>query len=286
MKNIVWLVSYPKSGNTWLRIFLSNYLHNAQEPISIDDIESTPVSNSSSDFEEVIGLNPNEMDPDEIDFYRPEMYRVLSMEAEKMGGISYKKTHDAYTINTNNVPVFPDDISKMALYIIRNPLDVCVSFANQSGHKAASVVKLITSEKAQIAVKKLGQFRQKLLSWNGHVQSWQQQSLIPVHLIRYEDMLMNPAEAFGSMVKSLELDYDEERLSRAIGFSNFDLLKKMEDQNGFPEKLQTVRNFFWKGKIGNYREILTTEQIQRIVDHNYVSMKQFGYIDEFGNLTV
>ena len=286
MKNIVWLVSYPKSGNTWFRMFLANYLKNGSEPVSLKEIESTPLASSAIDFEEVIGLNPFELTADEVDFYRPDFYRILSEEAKKTGEVSYKKTHDAYTLNATGEPLFPEETSRGAVYFVRNPLDVCVSYANHGAGQVQRMVGFLLNEESYVAGKRSGQLRQKLLSWKSHVKSWIGQSLIPVHAVRYEDMQQKPTEIFGSIITFLNLEYSEERLAKAIVFSDFKLLQQMEKEKGFAEKSQRSKNFFWKGKIGNYRDYLSEEQIQRIVEYNYETMKLFGYIDERGELTV
>ncbi len=203
MKNIVWLVSYPKSGNTWFRMFLANYLKNKPDPISLEEIESTPLSGNAIDFEDVIGLNPFELTPEEVDFYRPDMYRILSHKAEIAGETSYKKTHDAYTVNATGEPLFPEEISRCAVYFVRNPMDVCVSYANHRAGKIDPTLNLLINEEAQVAGKREGQLRQKLLSWKSHVKSWQEQALIPIHIVRYEDMQQNPIATFGSVITRL-----------------------------------------------------------------------------------
>lgn len=286
MKNIIWLVSYPKSGNTWFRMFLANYLNNSECPMSIKDIEPAFISSDTTDFEQVTGLNPFELSFEEVDLYRPDVYRVVSQEAKNNGKVCYKKTHDAYTLNVNNEPIFPDDVSISSIYLIRMSLDVCVSYANHSGGEVDKSVEFILNERAAIAGRKSGQMRQVLMSWKKHVLSWKNQSLIPVHFIKYEDMLLNPVETFGSAIRFLELEYDRERLIRSILHSDFKLLQQMENEDGFDERLQSCKQFFWKGKAGNYRDFLTQEQIDRIVSYSYDVMKEFGYIDAEGNLTV
>lgn len=285
-KNIVWLASYPKSGNTWFRMFLANYLKKADKPLDFEDIESTGIASSAVDFEGETGLNPFEMYPDEVDLYRPDMYRALSKKYEEKGNHVYKKTHDAYTFTKDDVPMFPAEISKGAVYFIRNPLDVCVSYANHSAGKVEKTIKLILNEEGSIAGKKHGQLRQKLFSWQGHVNSWKNQCKIPVHFVRYEDMVQSPIETFKSIVKFLDLDYDSERLKTAIKNSDFRTLQQKEQEKGFGEKMQKCERFFWKGKIGNYREYLSEQQIQEIVDYNYETMKAYGYIDINGKITV
>ena len=286
MKNITWLASYPKSGNTWFRIFLANYLSNSDNPISLDEIEQTPIASSAIDFEEIVGLNPFELTADEVDLYRPDIYQTLSKEAKESGKILYKKVHDAYTLNAKGEPIFPDEATHCAIYFVRNPLDVCVSYANHSADNIESKANFILNEEASIAGKKSGQLRQILMSWRSHVNSWKNQNKIWTHFVRYEDMLQKPMETFGGIIQYLGLDYDQENLERAILFSDFKLLQQMEQENGFREKAQVCKSFFWKGKIGNYRDYLSAKQINRIVEYNYDTMKEFGYLDKEGNLTV
>lgn len=286
MKNIVWLASYPKSGNTWFRIFLANYLSNSDNPISLEEIEQTPIASSAVDFEEIVGLNPFELTAEEVDLYRPDIYQTLSKEAKESGKILYKKVHDAYTLNAKGEPIFPDEATHCAIYFVRNPLDVCVSYANHSADNIESKANFILNEEASIAGKKSGQLRQILMSWRSHVNSWKNQNKIWTHFVRYEDMLQKPMETFGGIIQYLGLDYDQENLERAILFSDFKLLQQMEQENGFREKAQVCKSFFWKGKIGNYRDYLSAKQINRIVEYNYDTMKEFGYLDKEGNLTV
>jgi len=286
MKNIVWLVSYPKSGNTWFRMFLANYLGNTMQPIPLEEIESANISSDAIEFEEIIGLNPFELTPDEVDLFRPDWYRIQSMRVESAGVTCFKKTHDAYIINGNGEPIFPEEVSRCAIYFVRNPMDVCVSYANHSAGDINKKLCLLLKEEAFVAGSRRGQLRQKLLSWGSHIKSWQSQTLIPMQIVRYEDMLRDPFVAFGSILTFLGLEYDEKRLGRAILNSDFKLLQQMEQENGFREKMQKCKNFFWKGKIGNYREYLSEDQIKRIVEYNCDTMKQFGYIDNQGLLTV
>lgn len=286
MKNIVWLTSYPKSGNTWFRMFLSNYLKNSDNPASLEEIEVTPIASSAIDFEEIVGLNPFELTAEEVDFWRPDMYRILSDEYAKNRETCYKKVHDAYTMNANKNPLFPEEVSKCAIYFVRNPLDVCVSFANHSASKIEKTVELVLNENASLAGKKSGQLRQILKSWKSHIKSWQSQSLIPIHFVRYEDMLQKPIETFECIIRFLELEYDENRLKKAILNSDFKLLQQMEKEKGFKEKTQQSKSFFWKGKIGNYKDYLSPEQISRIVEYNYDTMREFEYINKEGIITV
>lgn len=284
MKNFVWLVSYPKSGNTWFRIFLANYLKNTSTPLSLEEIQDAPISSNAIDFEEETGLNPFELSISEVENYRPDFYRSLSINTADDN--IFKKTHDAYTYNKNGHPIFPEDVSQCAIYFVRNPLDVCVSYANHASSKIEKTVKFLLNQNAIAGGNKGRQLGQRLLSWDLHYKSWNEQKAIPIHKVRYEDMLRKPLETFGSIIRFLNLDYDEERLSRAIINSDFKLLQKMENEKGFKERLQNCEQFFWKGSVGNYKNYLNQDQIDRIVSNCQIVMQELGYLDNKGILTV
>ncbi len=284
MAKVVWLVSYPKSGNTWFRMFLANYTSDSLTPLALGDIKETPISSNAEEFEEETGLNPFELTPEEVDLYRADCYR--SQATRVADHLLYKKTHDAYSMNSMGTPVFPADISYGAVYFVRNPMDVCVSYANHGATEIEHIVKLMINEDASIAGKRAGQLRQMLFSWEGHYRSWHTQTEIPLHTVRYEDMINNPVETFGSIVRFLNLEFDLSRLKRAISNSDFDVLKKFEKEQGFKERMQNCDNFFWKGKIGNYRNFLNKEQTDRLVSNFSALMSELGYIDKKGMLTI
>ncbi len=130
MKSIVWLASYPKSGNTWLRVFLANYIAGEESAVLPNEIESYTRIYGGNEFEEVTGLYPSELTQDEIDLYRPDFYRHYALKNQDSDYPLMVKIHDAYTFNNNNQPIFPQDVSRVAIYVVRNPLDVCVSYSS------------------------------------------------------------------------------------------------------------------------------------------------------------
>ena len=85
----------------------------------------------------------------------------------------------------------------------------------------------------------------------------------------------------------LGLEYEEERLKRSIYNSDFkQLLANGKGERGSMKGCKETNSFFWKGKIGNYHDFLSKEQIDKIVKYNYDTMKEFGYIDKDERLTV
>lgn len=101
MSNIVWLASYPKSGNTWFRIFLTNLLAEQNQPIDINQLGDTPIASSRWIFDETVGIPAAELTHEEIDHLRPALYRHLSDHAKET---LFLKIHDAYTLLDNGTP--------------------------------------------------------------------------------------------------------------------------------------------------------------------------------------
>jgi len=283
MKGIVWLASYPKSGNTWFRTFLTNYLRNGAAPANINDLDGGPIASARRPFDEAIGYDSGEMTPDEIDRLRPEVYLQQAREAKDT---MYCKVHDAYTLLPDGRPLIPPEATAGVLYFIRNPLDVTVSFAHHSAHDRfdRTIRHMGTAEHSfcETDATEHNQLRQKLLTWSQHVLSWVDAPAIRAHVVRYEDMKLRPEETFGTAVRFIDLADDPERIRKAIEFSRFEEVRKQEEKDGFGEKMPRAKSFFRKGEIGSWRESLTPEHAAKIVaDHGDV-MRRFGYLDDQG----
>lgn len=283
MKGIVWLASYPKSGNTWFRTFLANFLSERDQPADINALDDAPIASARGSFDEALGYDSGEMTFDEVDALRPEVYQHIAAEATET---LYSKVHDAYTFLPDGRALIPPDATACALYFVRNPLDVAVSFAHHSA--MASVDHLITALANEqhcfcdTSAAESNQLRQKLLSWSSHVRSWVDAPGIRVHVMRYEDMKRTPEETFARAVRFLGLPEDRARLEKAIAFSRFDELRAQEEKAGFREKMPKAKSFFRKGEVGSWREVLTPDQAQRIVTAHAAVMRRFGYLDEQG----
>ena len=64
MTGICWLASYPKSGNTWFRIFLTNYLRDATSPVDINDLGHSAIASRRAPFDEALGFESGELSQD------------------------------------------------------------------------------------------------------------------------------------------------------------------------------------------------------------------------------
>lgn len=277
---IVWLASYPKSGNTWFRAFLTALFNPEKATVDINDLYPATIASNRQLFDEIAGLSSSDLYPDEIDRLRPFVYRQNAIESAE---IVFQKVHDAFTFLPDGEPLFPADITKSVLYFIRNPLDVAVSFSH---HLSTSMDKTISimnnSEYAfcQNTDRLPNQLRQKLLTWSGHVKSWVDNSGMPLHVMRFEDMKAYPVETFAQAVRFLGLTHSLSEIAIAMEKSSFDKLKQQEEEKGFSEKSYKSNIFFRKGMSGEWSNLLSKEQVDRMVKEHGKMMLRFGYLDK------
>ena len=264
-----------------MRAFLSNLLNEQDEQVDINHLKTDGIFSSRDIFDSVTGIEASNLTNDEIDSLRPDIYNHLSGAAEQT---MYLKAHDAYTHLADGRPLFGTKNAK-AVYILRNPLDVAVSYANHMSKDLDTAIRLMGDASHLMCANRQSlhnQLRQKLLTWSGHVESWTQQRDIPMHLVRYEDMKLDPMSAFAGVVRFLEIDCPDGQIARAVELSGFSKLKALEQENGFKEKPLKMKSFFRKGEIGDWRNHLSEAQRdQLIADHARV-MSAFGYLDANG----
>jgi len=280
-RGIVWLASFPKSGNTWMRVFLTNYLRDSDEPAEINNLDGGPIASARDIFDRVIGVESSDLTAEEIDRFRPAVYEQVAGESD---GPHFMKVHDAWRRNDEGVPLFPATATAVVIYLIRNPLDVAPSYAH---HQSDSIEKVIAdmADEEETLVRFDGhrlrrQLHQRLFSWSGHVRSWVDESGLPVHVVRYEDMVHSPEETFTTVVRAVGLPVEPARVQKAIDFSRFDRLQAQEANEGFKERRPDSKSFFRKGKAGSWREELTPDQVRRLIEDHRAVMRRFGYLTD------
>lgn len=283
---IYWLASYPKSGNTWMRAFISNLKKGTGEAVDINQLNTGEIASSYGWVEQALGVEIDEMSQDEIDRLRPQAYAWLTREAAEP---EYHKIHDAYTRLRDGQPLFPAHAARGTLYIVRNPLDVAISFAHHCHCDIDQAILNMGDPAFSFcgSGKRLhSQLRQKLLSWSGHVESWLDAPGMSRMVVRYEDMQANPLETFTAAARFLELPSDEPSILRALDNCKMETLQKQEAGKGFKERMPKAASFFRKGIVGDWVETLTREQVDAIIRNHEQVMARLGYLDAAGNPVV
>jgi len=286
MKNIVWLASYPKSGNTWCRVFLANLLNKSDEPVDLNRLNLGNIFSSRAIIEEQTGYDISEMSAEECDELRCFAFGKLSGTTK---GDLFVKSHDAYMPAASGENMFPVEVTRAAIYFIRNPFDLTLSFANHLALSPDATAEKICDSNFVIAASKKKfnpQIRQRLLSWSGHINSWTTQADFPLLVVKYEDMLSDPEKEFKKILHFLEIDYSEENYHKSLLLSSFENLKKMEKERGFKEKPSHCKSFFHVGKSGYFRNILSEKSIKMIIKAHHEILIKYNYISESGEITI
>lgn len=281
---IFWLASYPKSGNTWFRIVLSQLLQGSSTLSHINDMDSilgSPMVANRGWMNKALGFDSAKLSDDELDQLRPGAY---SAHAASLQRPAYIKVHDAYTFVDENQPLFPGKGCLGAIYFIRNPLDVAISMGHHVKCPLDWSIHMMSNPAFEVPLpgQRDKQLRQKLLSWSLHAESWTLLPDFPVLVLRYEDMLTNPLLTFSKALHFLNLDFTQDQLQQAIQNASFEKLQAFENQFGFRERADGP--FFRKGIAGDWINTLNDAQISLIVEAHAKTMQQFGYLDPQGRL--
>lgn len=281
MGGIYWLASYPKSGNTWFRTVLANYLSESDQPVGINDLNIGTIASSRAWADEVLGVDTADLTQNEIDKLRPEVYRWTV--TEKPDLVRYHKIHDAYSQRPDRTPIVDSVATLGAIYILRNPLDIVPSLANHDGIELDLAIDHMADPLhclARSRIKIPRQLMQHIGSWSQHVESWADATGIRVEILRYEDMQSDPVSAFGSAFNFMELPTQPRKLESAIIASKFEKLAAQEDAVGFIDRPAKNKKFFRKGIVGDWRETLNAAQIDRVIQSHSSVMRRFGYLDD------
>jgi hypothetical protein len=274
MGNIVWLASYPKSGNTWLRAFLANLVANRAEPVALNDLPRYAEDEANPDlFGALAGRPSSELGVDEIAALRPQVHAAI---AQRARGMCFVKTHNMAG-SFDGHPLHNWDVTAGAICVVRNPLDVAVSMTHHFGIDLDEAIERLGDE--NVATLNDAQFVTQILgSWSLHVKSWADIDNERFLVLRYEDLIGKPAKLFVKVAKLVGLGQDRARIERAIRHAGFQSLASMEKKHGFIEASDKGARFFRKGRINEWREALSREQVQRVVAAHREQMQRFGYV--------
>ncbi len=279
MGKIIWLASYPRSGNTWLRAILHTLLQNPDTRLDINILPRFAVVDS--DPRHFSGLDPRPQSTwmqADVARLRP---RAHARVAESRPEDVFVKTHNALAVD-HDVPTITMSLTAAAIYMVRNPLDVVISYAYHTGQTIdQTIARMARDDRTVTDERHVSEYRG---SWSTHVKSWTQQTHPGLHVLRYEDACDDPFAAFGALAAFLQLDPPQERLARAIDESAFAVLRAQEDEHGFVENAARPRRFFRAGTVGQWRAVLSPAQVRRICRQHGEQMARFGYLPSDGQV--
>ena len=276
MGNIVWLASYPKSGNTWVRAFIHNLFRNPERPLPLNELGGGGLTSSEArldHYRRLDGRDPSAWTADDVAALRLKVHEAI---AASVPGTVFCKIHGA-VLERHGLPTVNMGVSAGAIYIVRNPLDVALSFADFRGVPVDAAIETMATENLELPGDS-GNAPTPLGSWSQHVESWTGRPGPGLHVVRYEDMLASPGRTFRGLAAFLGLEAPRDRLRRALRFSSFRELNAQERKSGFVERSPAQKRFFRAGRAGQWRAGLTARQVRRVVEAHREPMARFGYL--------
>ena len=280
---IIWLASYPKSGNTLLRCLLSSYYftNNGDFEFSLlNNISQFPNPKLFYKHKE----NINHIS-DIAKYWLPEQENINNKKK-----LIFLKTHCALC-SINNYSFTNSNNSLGAIYIVRDPRNLITSIKNHFQLSVEEAYEFLKNKKnalSTIQENKESLDFQPLGSWDYHINSWIKSKSFPILKIRYEDLTESTYETFKKIIKFINKitksnnKFDRKKAVNSIHNTSFEKLTNMEDKNGFQEartdhKTGKKIKFFYLGNKNNYTKNLEQKLIFKINNLFKNDLKSNGY---------
>ena len=291
MRATIWLASYPKSGNTWFRALLANLTAKEDQPRAINYLGgSEGMASHRFQFDNNLYIESGLLTHEESDRLRPRLYESLasgsgadcSTQRDNSLSTRFVKTHDGYTYTTSNEPLLAGARgAAAALLLVRDPRDVAISFAWHRQCGIDQVIDIINDPEFCFCGKRdrqVQQLRQQLCGWSGHAISWLDQKDLPVHVVRYEDMISDTRATLRAALTFAGISATNDDVARAVRFASFEEMRRQEIDAGFSEAPPNCPSFFRRGTTGGWQTELDQRQIARVEVANAVVMRRLGYL--------
>lgn len=275
--SIVWLASYPKSGNTWLRAMLTALIDPQLRLNDLNDMVGGTEMNARQFLDDLCGVDSSNLPYARL---RPWLRAMRLAVAAQVEPPYFVKTHDAYAETDDGESLFPAEASRLVVHIVRHPCDVAISFAAHNGTGIDAAITRMADPEYMLNAgpHQGGQFLPVAIGdWSGHATSWLEQKEVPALLLRYEDLIADPLGALAKVADASGLMMDAAALRSAVAAADFGRLRAAEREAGFAEKPAGMVSFFREGRAGAWRDQLTTPQAEAIRFAHGAAMQRLGY---------
>ena len=277
-KQIIWIASYPKSGNTWIRSFLTSYFCTPDGSFSFDLLKNIPTFESDI-FSPYLSKEEAAKNPESISKYWLEVQKNSRL---KNGNFIFLKTHN-FCGEINNRPFTSAKYTIGFIYVVRDPREVVVSYSNHFKTSFEESVNMITSSKPAVLLNEGINYPVFIYNWGINYSSWKKFNNVLSITIKYEDMVSEPYLTFKNILKFLNNlglpAIDEHKLSNSLKNTSFSSLQNLEKRDGFKEQhlLKDIK-FFNKGSVDSWKKKLSKKNIEIIENKFYKEMKELNYI--------
>ena len=279
---IIWVASYPKSGNTWIRSVISAYYYTSNGEFNFDLLKNI------HQYPSRLYIKPQVNKPGEVS----KLWELSQKEIINSNKNIFLKTHNANLYLDKNK--FTSKKSTLgAIYVVRDPRNVISSLKNHYNLKNYDeALKFMTSDRKYIwdtRYKSDFSTFQFLSSWSNHYKSWKNTTDFKVFFVKYEDLekdIVNTLNKLLKFINNLKNDIseiDKKKLDACIKSTSFNLLKKKENQNGFPENVVDHQNkkidFFHLGPKNNWEKLLSNKIKSKMSSILHEELKELKYIN-------
>ena len=273
-KKIFWICSYPRSGNTWLRLILCGLFFTKDGNLkNLDILNKIPKLDSLNNFEFVkkISLKDYNIIFDDNDYNEDTLitysrYWIESQKKIKINERKYTffKTHNARIKLKENY--YTNELTTYGfIYISRDPRDIVLSYAEHINSDVNSTINLLNNDKIMGKLKTNNRMPEIILNWKDHYRSWKKFTAVPNLFLKYEDLLYDFEKEINKIINffytnfHIDINNKSEKINNIIKTTNFNNLKSMETKNGFFEKSE-FSDFFRSGKTKQWVKELNQNQ--------------------------
>lgn len=279
------VVSYPKSGNTWNRLVAAAYKTEVDQEdlVRLKNGNITALNLKDIDLCRFQSVSP--VPVTDIDFLtqvrlRPAAMLSLAKDVSLLDDREpvLIQSHHA-NANVNNIPLWHSAWVDRVVNPVRDPREVCCSHAAHFGNTYMESAKTMSEQQASTGPGDSPDLKWLLSGWSNHVKSWLGEDDFPVHTVRYEDLKADPIGEFYGVLDFLDVsNLSVEAVEQAVAKTRFDRLREVEAEEGAPGTAPDQEQFFRSGKTDGWKEELPTEVARKIEKDHGEMMEKMDYL--------
>ena len=277
---IIWIASYPKSGNTWVRSFVIAYYFCENGIFDVNKLNLIQDYPNKQFFKETVKKN-------EIHKHWDSSQKNICNEKQ----VKFLKTHNSLITAFGNDFTKPE-YSLGVIHVIRDPRNIITSLKNHYDFETYErALKFMQDENKILEdYPHLKNYAKTNIinSWRINYQSWMSNKNFRRLTIRYEDMIKDPHQTFKKLVVFINTlmrfkdKIDPKKFSNAIETTNFKSLQDIENQGKFSENVYSLKDnrkikFFYQGPENDWKKNLDENMIKKMNEYYKKDLKFFRY---------